>query len=57
MVQWIGGGLFYALLLGGGEAIGFEEVIFVPSGVSGVSAVEEKVVVPIDNCVLKVVEC
>jgi hypothetical protein len=41
----------------GVETIGHKEVIFLSSGVGGVDALKEKVTVPIDNRVLKVVEC
>ena len=39
------------------ETIGHEEVIFLPSGVSGVSAIEEEFTVPVGNHVLKILEC
>ena len=40
----------------GGQTICCEELVFLPSGVAGVMTVEEEVVVPIDNHVLKVLE-
>jgi hypothetical protein len=40
----------------GGEAIGHKEVTSLSSGVSGVDAFEEEVMVPMDNRVLKVAE-
>jgi hypothetical protein len=39
------------------EAIGHKEMIFLPSGVSGGRAIKEEATVPVDYCVLKVVEC
>ncbi len=41
----------------GGESIGFKEMIFLSSGVSGVDAFKEEVTVPMNNYELKVVEC
>jgi hypothetical protein len=39
------------------ERIYREKVVFLPSGVGGVVAVEEEAAVLVDDCVLKVVEC
>ena len=50
------GGEFLCSVFEGGEAIGRKEVIFLAGGVGGADAFEEEVTVPVDNCVLKVVE-
>jgi hypothetical protein len=41
----------------GGQTIGREEMILLSSGVGGLKAVKEEVVVPVGNRILKVVEC
>jgi hypothetical protein len=50
------GGEFLCSVFEGGEAIGRKEVIFLAGGVGGADAFKEEVTVPVDNCVLKVVE-
>ena len=50
------GGEFLCSVFEGGEAIGHKEVIFLAGGVGGADAFMEEVTVPVDNCVLKVVE-
>ena len=50
------GGGFLCSVFEGGEAIGRKEVIFLAGGVGGADAFMEEVTVPVDNCVLKVVE-
>ncbi len=41
----------------GGEAIGRKDVIFLSSRVCGVDAFKEKITIPMEDCVLKAVEC
>ncbi len=50
------GGDFFCSVTERGEAIGRKEVIFLAGGVGGADAFKEEVTVPVDNCVLKVVE-
>ncbi len=49
-------GEIFCSVIEGSETIGRKDVIFLPSKVGGVNAIEEEVMVPVDNCVLKIVE-